>query len=452
MARRVFVLGLDSMPPSVLYEGMDGGGFSYLKGIVEESLRYRLRTCHPPITVPAWMVMFTGKTPGELGIYGFRHRRPGEFGYYIVNSSYIKHPAIWDEAGGKGLWVGVYGVPPSYPPRPLHGFMVTDFTTPGPGKPYTFPPWLRRELERVAGPTVFDIVYRSSEKARVARELYRMLENHQRQVDYLVDRKRWDLFIYVEISVDRAHHAFWKYFDPSHPRYTEHPEYSRVIPELYSRIDRWFERLHKQLPGDTVIIIASDHGVKAMKGAFTINQWLIEQDYLKLTVNPEELKPGAELREDMIDWGRTIAWAWGGYYSRVFINLRGREKRGTVEPKYYEETLKQLRRDIERIRGPGGEQWRNIALQPGEVYPEVNGDPPDLMVYLDDLNWRPAGTLGWPSPYLPENDRGPDDAVHDWLGVYAVYDPEGTLGRGDAGMIDIHEVRHSLEEIIFSRR
>lgn len=39
------------------------------------------------------------------------------------------------------------------------------------------------------------------------------------------------------------------------------------------------------------------------------------------------------------------------------------------------------------------------------------------MVYLDNLSWRPAGTIGWPSIYLEENDRGPDDAVHDWLGI-----------------------------------
>ena len=53
--------------------------------------------------------------------------------------------------------------------------------------------------------------------------------------------------------------------------------------------------------------------------------------------------------------------------------------------------------------------------EPREVYSEVRGDPPDLMIYLDDLSWRPAGTIGgWNTLYLPEYDRGPDDAEHDW--------------------------------------
>jgi predicted AlkP superfamily phosphohydrolase/phosphomutase len=451
LPRRVFVLGLDSLPPRVLYEGFDGGGFRYLRGLVGESARWILRSCHPPITVPAWMVMFTGKTPGELGVYGFRHRRPGEFGYYIVDSTRIRAEKIWDAASRRGLRVGLYGVPPTYPPRPVHGFMVTDFTTPGPDKPYTFPPWLRRELEASTGPTIFDIVYRSDDKARVARDLLAMLDNHLRQVEYLATRKRWDLFIHVEISVDRAHHAFWRYFDPQHPRHESHPEYSRVIPEVYRRIDEWFERLHKKLPKDTVVVIASDHGIKAMKGAFAVNQWLAEEGYLKLKTSPRSLKPGTDLREDMVDWEHTIAWAWGGYYSRVFVNLKGREKRGAVEPRYYEETLKQLRRDLEAIRGPNGEAWDNKAYTPSELYPQVNGDPPDLMLYLDNLNWRPAGTLGWPTSYLPENDRGPDDAVHDWHGVFAVYDPEGTLEPGDRGIMPIESVKTHLEQLIFGK-
>lgn len=40
-------------------------------------------------------------------------------------------------------------------------FLVSDFTTPDPSRQYTFPPWLRKELEAVVGQPVFDIVYRS---------------------------------------------------------------------------------------------------------------------------------------------------------------------------------------------------------------------------------------------------------------------------------------------------
>ena len=446
--RRLFVLGLDSAPPRVIYDGY-GVETPTLSSLVGDGERYVMRSCHPPITVPAWMVLFTGKSPGELGIYGFRHRRPGDVREsYIVNSTFIKHETIWEWAGARGLRSGIVGVPPTYPPRPIRGFMVTDFTTPGPEKRYTFPPWLKGEIESEFGPPTFDVTYRSDEKGKVAKEILDMTRQHLAIVEGLMTRKRWDMFIYVEIGVDRVHHAFWRYFDEGHPRYEEHPEYSRVIPEFYGIIDGWLERMIPKLPSDVVVAILSDHGAKAMKGAFAMNQWLEREGYLKFKDGPR--RPGQDLSADMIDWTRTRAWAWGGYYSRLFVNLEGREPMGIVKEGEYDDLIEQLKADIEGIRGPDGERWENSAYRPEELYPSVNGDPPDLIVYLDDLNWRPAGTIGWPSEYLEENDRGPDDMVHDWNGVLTIYDPEGSRRKGDVGTVEATGVRGLLEDVIGS--
>ena len=443
----MFILGLDCAPPKILYDGY-GVELKALKEIIDDSVRYYMRSCYPPITIPAWISMFTGRTPGELGIYGFRHRKPGDVrASYIVNSRYIRERTIWEELSRKGMKVGVIGVPPTYPPKPINGFMISDFTTPGPEKSYTWPPWLKREIERLFGRYIFDIVYRSHEKDRVARELFAMTEQHLKVVEHLLTKKEWDFFVYVEVGLDRAHHAFWKYFDREHPRYEEHPRYSNIIPNYYKLIDKWVERIRKVLPKDTIIIIASDHGVKAMKGAFTINEWLIQEGYLRLKEEPK--KPCQDLNKDMIDWEHTIAWAWGGYYSRVFINLKGREPQGIVEPNEYENIVGQLKEDLMKIRGPNGEKWANEVYTPYELYPEVKGDPPDLMVYLDNLSWRPAGTIGWGNLYLPENDRGPDDAVHDWIGVFAIYDPEGTMRNELKGEVRITDVYHVIKKVIY---
>ncbi len=444
--RRMFILGLDSAPPKTIYDHY-GVETPNLNEVTAESERYLMRTSHPPITIPAWMSMFTGKTPGELGIYGFRHRKPGDVGHsYIVNYNHIKHPTLWDTVGSMGGRVGVFGVPPTYPPRPVKGFMVTDFMTPSSKSQYTFPPWLKRELEAKYGPLIFDIVYRSEDKAGVRRDLFQMTRQHIEIVKYLIERKQWDLFIYVEIGIDRLHHAFWKYFDQSHPRYTEHQEHSKTIPEYYKLVDQAVGEIRRRLPPDTVFVVVSDHGIKPMTGAFAVNQWLIQQDYLRLKQQPKH--PATDLTKDMIDWENTLAWAWGGYYSRIFINLKGREPNGIVDREEYEDLRNQLARDIARIKGPQGQQWINTALKPEDIYPEVNGDPPDLLAYFDNLNWRAAGTIGHPTPYLKENDRGPDDAVHDWHGVLAIYDPEGTLDKGMKGEKPIEKIKNHLQKII----
>ena len=445
--RRLLFLGLDCASPKILYE-KHGTEFNYLSDIINNSERYILKSCHPPITIPAWLVMFTGKSAGELGIYGFRHRKPGDVNEsYIINSRHVKTLTLWEELSRKGFRVGVVGFPPSYPPKLINGFMITDFITPSNEKQYTFPPWLKIELERKFGKYIFDVTYRSENKEQVANDLFKMLKQHLEVVKYLIMNKSWDYFFYIEIAVDRVHHAFWKYFDKSHPRYEYHEKYSEVIPKFYKLIDNWVGEIIERLPRDVILVIASDHGVKPMKGAFVINQWLEEMGYLKFKRRPR--RRCEELSREIVDWNKTIAWGWGGYYSRIFINLKEREPNGIVEKTEYEDIINQLKRDIGRIRGPNNEKWVNIAYKPVEVYPEVNGDPPDLMVYLDNLSWRSAGTIGWDTLYLPENDRGPDDAVHDWNGVFLVYDREGTLNKGFKGEIKIEEVKGKLHQLIY---
>ena len=425
---RLFVLGLDSAPPRILYRDLRGE-LENIESVME--VRRELRSTHPPITIPAWISMATGRTPGELGLYGFRHRRTGSYtDMYIANSRLVREKPVWAYVGQRGGRSIIVGVPPSYPPKPVRGWLVTDFITPGPDKNYTWPPSLKAEIERVlGGPYMFDVEFRLHDKDRIVRGLWRMTEIQFRVLEHLVTTRDWNLVFYVLIGTDRVQHAFWKYYDPSHPRYPGPNKYESVIPDYYKLVDKLFGRLLEKLPRDTEFIVVSDHGAKPMKGAFAVNQWLIEEGYLTLKKEPE--KPGTDLRPDMIDWSRTVAWGWGGYYARIFLNVKGREPQGVVEKEHYWDVLEELRRKLESIRGPGGEKWETRAYAPRELYPETRGDPPDLMVYFDDLYWRSAGTIGWPSMYLEENDRGPDDAVHDWIGVLA----SSTRLEGEPGSV-----------------
>ena len=436
------VIGLDATPPRLLYEDFKDD-LPTLSQIVDDGCRFLLKSCHPPITIPAWMAMVTGKTPGELGMYGFRHRKPGSYNdFYIANFNSVKHPTVWDILGFKGYRSIVVSVPPTYPPRPLRGYLISCFITPNTKVMYTFPPMLKREIEDIVGEYIFDVKFRSPERDRVKRDLWVMAERRFRVLEYLASTKKWDFFMFVEIGVDRVQHAFWGYMDPEHHKYTPGNRYEHVIRDYYRLIDEKLLKLLKQVPKDTVLVIVSDHGAKRMKGAFTINQWLVERGYLKVKKKPP--KPGVELKDVNVDWSKSIAWGWGGYYARVFLNVKGREPHGVIDPKDYEHYRDELRDELLKIRGPNGERWNTKVYKPEELYPKVDGDPPDLIVYFDDLYWRSAGTLGWPTNYLKENDRGPDDAVHDWNGVFTVYDPEGTMNSGFKGEIDILKVKDVL--------
>jgi len=426
MARKLLVIGLDCVSPNLLYHKFEDE-LPNISRLLEDGLKGELLTTNPPITIPAWAVMTTGKSPGELGVYGFRHRIKGKYNdFYIVNSKYIKYPAIWDLIGVKGLRSIVIGVPPSYPPKPVKGYMVSGFITPGPESRYTFPITLKRDLEKRFGPYIFDVVYRSDDKDKIVKELWRMTEYHFKVYSYLASKPWWNFMMFVEIGTDRVHHAFWGYMDRQHHKYVPGNKYENIIREYYSFLDSKIGELLKNIPKDTIISLVSDHGVKRMKGAFAVNQWLMEEGYLCLEKN---VCPGTELKNAPINWSKTIAWGWGGYYARIFLNVKGREPHGVIDPEDYEHYRQELIDKIEKIRGPNGEEWKTKVYRPEDLYPVVRGDPPDLIAYFDDLYWRSAGTIGWPSMYLRENDRGPDDAVHDWIGIFTLYDPENTIGK-----------------------
>ena len=72
------------------------------------------------------------------------------------------------------------------------------------------------------------------------------------------------------------------------------------------------------------------------------------------------------------------------------------------------------------MSGPDGEPLGTRVFRPQEVYPEVQGVAPDLIVYFGDLGWRSVGSVGNPSLYTYENDTGPDGANHDRDGIFVM--------------------------------
>ncbi|MCK4299074.1 MAG: alkaline phosphatase family protein, partial [Planctomycetes bacterium] len=140
-----------------------------------------------------------------------------------------------------------------------------------------------------------------------------------------------------------------------------------------------------------------------------------------------------------VDWENITAWGWGGYYARIFLNVEGREPKGIIPQSDYERVRNDLIDRVEAIPDMDGRKLDNFVLKPEQVYKVTNGDYPDLMVFLDDLYWRTAGTVGHPDIYLRENDTGPDDAVHDWNGIIIYKDPKRPAGRPLQGtkLIDV---------------
>ena len=148
----------------------------------------------------------------------------------------------------------------------------------------------------------------------------------------------------VEIGVDRFHHAFWRHIDPEHPRH----EAGKPVGTPGARVLRAARRAHRATlrlaDDDTAVLVVSDHGARAMHGGFCINEWLIRKGYLALREPPAGRSP---LDHALVDWKRTRAWAEGGYYARVFLNIAGREPDGTIAPEDASAVRDELRDELE---------------------------------------------------------------------------------------------------------
>jgi predicted AlkP superfamily phosphohydrolase/phosphomutase len=428
--RRLAVLGLDSVPPSLLFERLSGR-LPHLSSLLRRGRYGALRTCDPPITVPAWAVLFTGADPGELGLYGFRHRRAGSYtDYYTPTPASLRRPPLWEMLSRRGLRVAVVGMPPGYPPPAVNGVYVGDFFTPEGAMDSVHPSSARARYESALGePLRFDLPFRKEDREGVFRGLLALERQRWALAREIYQEERWDLFAVHDIAPDRFHHAFWKFFDPHHPRYDPRA-FPGVLEQFYAAVDEGVGRLLEVLDPESELLLASDHGSKAMAGCFCTNEWLRDRGYLTLR---EDVPAGTPLESSPVDWTRTRVWGAGGYYARLFFNLAGREPHGIVPPSQVASLVSELAQDLTQVRSPNGSPLPFRLVDPHTAYRSVQGDAPDLMAYFGDLDYRSAGTLGHHRWFLEENDTGPDDAVHDWNGFYLHVPPSAPEGSGGPG-------------------
>jgi predicted AlkP superfamily phosphohydrolase/phosphomutase len=430
MPGRIAVIGLDCADPRLVFERWPDS-LPNLRRLMDAGTWGPLRSVDPPITVPAWSCMTSGRDPGELGIYGFRNRADHSYdALKVADSRAVQVDRVWDHLGRAGKHVVVVGVPQTSPPVSVNGELVSCFLTRDTRTdPYTHPPELRAEVESLVGAYSVDVRnFRSDDRDRILAEIYAMTAQRFAVCGHLLDTRPWDFFMLVEIGLDRMHHAFWRFFDEAHPRYEPGHRYGDVIRSYYAYLDEEIGELLERFDDDDTVMVVSDHGARPMEGAICVNEWLVQEGYLVLE---EPVTGPTAFRDAGVDWSRTQAWGEGGYYCRLCLNVRGREPQGVIDPDDYDLLRDELAERLEQIPGANGEPIGTRVFRPEELWRERNGIPPDLVVYFGDLGWRSNGSLGHGRHWTFDNDTGPDDANHDRHGICVMAGPGIPVGRRD---------------------
>jgi predicted AlkP superfamily phosphohydrolase/phosphomutase len=434
---KVAIIGLDCGDPILVFDHWLAD-LPNLQRLTRAGLWGRFESCIPPITVPAWTCMASGKDPGTLGIYGFRNRSDWSYeNLALATNVDVRQPRLWDHFARAGMESIIVGVPQTFPiVRPPRGAQVTCFLTPSTRSPFTHPPELKEELAARFGDYIIDAEgFKPDQKHALLDQIYRMAQQRFQISRHLLRTRPWNLFWMVEMGVDRLQHAFWHFCDSRHRLFRADSPFRNVIRDYYILIDRLIGELLADLDLETTAVwVVSDHGAQRLEGGFCLNDWLIREGYLTLK-SPLTARRRFDLGD--VDWSRTRAWGDGGYTGQIFLNRAGREPQGIVPPHAVEPLRNELISRLTAVLDPTGNPMGNRLYRPEDIYAESRGCPPDLLLILGDLRWRSIGAVGHPDLFVFEADAGPDAANHASHGLYILSHPSIASRRLDASLYDL---------------
>ncbi len=366
------MIGLDGATFDVLGPLMDEGVMPHLAAMVAGGTSGILESTRPPITPAAWTTFMTGKGPGKHGIIDFLRYDPSTNRLMFNNNQRISQKTIWKILSDKSYRVGSINVPMTFPPESVNGFMISGFDTPT-GQDFTYPKELQAEI--LAKHPDYTHEKKWERKAlggdRVfARNLHYISQSFERGYElarFCGGKYGWDVMMVLFKLVDNLQHKAWRYLDPRTKDSSPYRE--RLTRECFGKLDVVIGKLQAlAAEAGATTLIMSDHGHGSLDGKAQPNLLLSEWGYLSLRNNLARAKtrgtvwwrrltrakngsPAGQLNEldhDLaVDWPGTRACVLhAGIYGFLYINLKGRQPLGIVDPAEYESLRDEIRQRL----------------------------------------------------------------------------------------------------------
>jgi predicted AlkP superfamily phosphohydrolase/phosphomutase len=480
--RKVAVFGLDGVTFDLIRPWLDEGRMPYLARLMQEGAYGNLRSTIPPVSASAWASFVTGTNPGQHGLVDFTY--PAEDGYeiQITNGRTRAVPALWELVNAAGGQAGVVSMPMTYPPQPLNGFMLCSFLTPSQESDYTYPPVLKEEVRKAAGPFPLHMSEkgRGQDPAIFVRAVKQMEIDRAQAIKHLMQNYPWDLFLYVFETTDNLQHEVWHLLDKTHPLYDADTA-ERVVPEIlnyFETVDRLLGEMLELLPNDVLVVVLSDHGFGPFHKFFHINNWLVDQGWLQFKRTPISLakrlafklgvtpinalkwitllrmggmrknvkrgRGGGMLRRlflsfNDVDWGRTKAFSVGNF-GQVYLNVSGQRAQGSVSTPEYETLREEISEAAKALHDPeDGSQVVPTVYKREDVFHGVSAQRlPDLVLHTDRARYVSFGHADFGSNKIIEPSTG-QTGHHHMVGISALRGPgvKKNLKMAEASLLDL---------------
>jgi predicted AlkP superfamily phosphohydrolase/phosphomutase len=232
----------------------------------------------------------------------------------------------------------------------------------------------------------------------------------EREAMLLHELDRFDegLFYCLFDTPDRVQHMLWRFREPDHPANRGAalaPGMAQEIERQYRRADEVVGHALEAADGDTLVVVLSDHGFGSFRRGFHLNTWLQDQGLLALR---ESAAPGPahDAFPNNIDWSRTRAYALG--LGGIYLNLEGREGRGTVKECEADDLKRSIARHLAGLvdKDHGTVGVREVKLREELYQGPYAEESPDLVVHLASgyrVSWD--SSLGGVGEGLFEDNR-----------------------------------------------
>lgn len=261
-----------------------------------------------------------------------------------------------------------------------------------------------------------------------------VLEERLALFDYAVDDYEDGLLFFYFSSSDLQSHIFWWDSDDKHPIRSdgEAKKYFAHVHRLYQRLDQVVGDLYDRYGDRAAIIAMSDHGFANFGTQFNLNSWLRGQGYL----GPPDC---TSIMKD-VDWSQTVAYGLG--INGLYLNLKGRERDGIVEPGEEQEALlTEIATRLEAVTDFDGQPViRNVYCADRIYSGDATALAPDLIV-----GYRRGYRASWATSrgdltdevLLPNDSAWSADHCADALEVPGVLFCNRTLRGKNPKLIDI---------------
>lgn len=193
-------------------------------------------------------------------------------------------------------------------------------------------------------------------------------------------------FVYVS-DVDLQCHMLWRHGDPKHLGAPPHPAYEpesgakhkHDIEGYYRAVDAHIARIRNAIPEDSTLLVMSDHGFQPYTREVHLNTWLMEHGWLAL----KDGKTTGQIAAGDVDWSRTRAYGIG--FNAIYLNLKGREAEGIVDPAQADSAMAELSAQLLEMTDPkDGRKVVRSVRRSKDIYSETRrAEAPDLVVGYD---------------------------------------------------------------------